>query len=80
MDGIIWVFLVLFVALVAFGVVAVTLRRRQSGVDPHLTHCSNCQTPMSLRRVSWIKSLFFLAAWECPHCGNRSRSRTGTAV
>jgi hypothetical protein len=69
MDGIIWLFLALNVALVAVGVVLAG-RRRPSGIDlPR--HCSICQTPVSMRRVSWFKSLVFLAAWQCPHCGAR---------
>jgi hypothetical protein len=54
MDGIIWLFLALTVALVAFGVVLPGRRRLPSGVDPNLSHCSSCQTPMSLRRRSLL--------------------------
>jgi hypothetical protein len=76
MDGVIWVFLALLVPLIALGTVA-GLRRRTLRVDPISGHCSNCRTPMSMRRVSWFGSLLFLPAWECVHCGNRSRSRKG---
>ena len=50
MDGVIWFFLALLVALKISGVV-VGLRRRRSGVDPMSRQCSNCRTPMSPRRV-----------------------------
>jgi hypothetical protein len=55
MDGIIWLFLALTVALVAFGVVLAG-RRRPKSVDGSRGHCSNCATPMSLRRVPFFKS------------------------
>jgi hypothetical protein len=76
MDGIIWLFLALTVALVAFGVVLLG-RRRPSGIDSP-RHCSICQTPMSLRRVPLLKSHALLGEWECPHCGSRSKSGTAT--
>jgi hypothetical protein len=50
MDGVIWFFLALLVALTITGVV-VGLRRRRSGVDPMSRQCSNCRTPMSPRRM-----------------------------
>jgi len=75
MEGIIWLFLALLVAFVALAVVLAGLRRRPLTIKQTRGRCSNCATPMSMRRVSWLKSLLFLAAWECPHCGNRSRSR-----
>jgi hypothetical protein len=78
MEGISWFFLALVVALIALGMVA-GLRRRPLGINP-ARHCSNCRTPMSMRRVSWLRPLPFFAAWECRHCGSRSRSRTGTAA
>jgi hypothetical protein len=50
MDGVIWFFLALLVALTISGVV-VGLRRRRSGVDPMSRQCSNCRTPMSPRQL-----------------------------
>jgi hypothetical protein len=81
MDGVISIFLAIVVALISLALVA-RVRRPSPEVDPP-RHCSNCETPMSLRRVSRFKSLLFLPAWQCPHCGNRSRSKkgvTGTAA
>jgi hypothetical protein len=81
MDGIIWLFLALTVALVAFGVVLLG-RRRPSGIDSP-RHCSICQTPMSLRRVPLLKSHALLGEWECPHCRTRMNKRgrvAGTAT
>jgi ribosomal protein L37AE/L43A len=75
MDGIIWLFLAFLVVLVCLGAVA-GVRRRSSEVDSP-RHCSSCETPISLRRVSWFNSLLFLPVWQCPHCGNRSRSKKG---
>jgi hypothetical protein len=77
MDGIVWLFLALTVALVAVGV-ALAGRRRPSGIDSP-RHCSTCQTPMSLRRVPLLKSHALLGEWECPHCGNRSSSQKATS-
>ena len=71
MFGIIWLFLALIVVLLALGVFVAGVRR-PSGANPRLHHCANCRTPMSMRRVSWLKSLIFLAAWECQHCGTKS--------
>jgi ribosomal protein L37AE/L43A len=69
MEGIIWLFLAQVVALAVLAVVLAALRRRPSGVDPKPRHCSNCQTPMSLRRVSIFESLMLRGIWMCPHCG-----------
>ena len=77
MDGIVGLFFALL--FVAAGLVLAGVRRRQLAADHASRHCLHCQTPISMRRPSWFKSLLFLAAWECPHCGNRRRSRTGTA-
>jgi ribosomal protein L37AE/L43A len=77
MEGVIWLFLVLLVALIAFGVVA-GLRRKRLGVDPP-RHCSSCKTPMSLRRVSLLQRLTFRGMWMCPHCGTRMRKKAGMA-
>jgi hypothetical protein len=73
MDGIVWLFLSLTVALLALGVVLVRLRREASGVDPP-RHCSSCQTPMSLRRASLFQSLTLRGTWTCPHCGTRIKT------
>jgi DNA-directed RNA polymerase subunit RPC12/RpoP len=75
MDGIIWPFLALTVALVAGGVVLAG-RRRPKSVDGSRGHCSNCATPMSLRRVPFFKSRAVLGEWVCPSCGSRIRSRS----
>jgi ribosomal protein L37AE/L43A len=77
MKDIIWLFLAL-VALLALGIVA-RLRRLPSGVDPP-RHCSSCQTPMSMRRVSIFMSLTLRGMWMCPHCGNRFKSRKTTSL
>lgn len=76
MDGLVWFFLALLVALMTIGVVA-GLRRRPLGVDPVSRHCSNCRTPMSLRRVSLLQSLTHRGMWKCPHCGARMRKKAG---
>jgi hypothetical protein len=75
MGRMFWLLLVPLMVLVG---VAIGLRRHADSTEQISKRCSNCETPMSLRRVSWFKSFLLLAAWECPHCGNRSRSRTGT--
>jgi hypothetical protein len=75
MDGIIWLVLGLTVALVAVGVVLAGRRRLSRVHSPH--HCSICQTPMSLRRVSIFHSLTFRGIWMCPHCGTRIKWRDG---
>jgi hypothetical protein len=76
MDGIIWLFLALLIVLMAVGVV-VAVPRRAPGIDPKFHHCSRCQTPMSLRRVSLFQSLTLRRVWMCPHCGNRIKSGKG---
>ena len=73
MEGIIWLFLALLVALVALAVVLAGLRRRTPKIKPD--HCPSCRTPMSLRRVSLAKSHALLGEWECPHCGSRISKR-----
>jgi DNA-directed RNA polymerase subunit RPC12/RpoP len=75
MDGIIWLFLVLIVALVALGAVLVGLRRRVPSVEDNPGHCSICETPMSLRRVSLFRLFILLGQWVCPHCGSKIKSR-----
>jgi uncharacterized Zn-finger protein len=74
MDGIIWLFLALIVALVALGVVLAGLRRRPPSVEGNPGHCSSCETPMSLRRVPLLQSHALLGEWVCPHCSNRFKS------
>jgi len=76
MDGIIWLFLALLIVLMAVGVV-VAVPRRPAGINPKSRHCSRCQTPMSLRRVSLFQSLTLRSVWMCPHCGNRIKSGKG---
>ena len=72
MEGTIWLFLALVVALVALGVVLAGLRRRTPQIKTD--HCSLCATPMSLRPVPLLKSRAFWREWECPHCRNRFKS------
>jgi len=81
MDGIIWLFSALIVALVALGVVLAGLRRRPSEVN-NSSHCPNCETPMSLRRVSLFRSRTLMGQWVCPHCGKfkSGKRATGTAA
>jgi hypothetical protein len=69
MDGIIWLFLALIVALSSLGVVLVGIRRRPPKIK--LDHCPSCRTPISLRRVSFFRSHMLLGEWVCPHCGTR---------
>jgi ribosomal protein L37AE/L43A len=80
MDGIIWLFLALIVALVALGAVLAGLRRLQPQIKTD--HCPSCRTPMSLRRVPLAMSHALLGEWKCPHCGSRisKRGRAGTAT
>jgi PHP family Zn ribbon phosphoesterase len=72
MEDIVWLFLALIVALVALGAVLTGLLRRAPQIKTD--HCPSCRTPMSLRRVSLLKSHAILGEWECPHCGNRIKS------
>jgi ribosomal protein L37AE/L43A len=74
MEGFIWLFLALIVALVALGAVLAGLRRRPRSVEQIPGRCTSCETPMSLRRVSIFRSHMLLGAWECPHCGDRIKS------
>jgi hypothetical protein len=69
MDGIIWLFLALILALVSLGVVLAGIRRRPPKIK--LDHCSSCRTPISPRRVSFFRSHMLLGEWLCPHCGTR---------
>ena len=71
MDGIVRLVSALTLAVVVLAMVLVVLRRRPSGPDPQLRHCSNCRTPMSLRRVSLFESFTLRRTWICPHCGTR---------
>jgi hypothetical protein len=74
MDRIIWLSLALIVALVAFGIVAGTLRGRV-GVDQTPRRCPHCETPMSMRRVPLAQALTFRGVWMRPHCGTRLKRR-----
>ena len=82
MEGIIWLFLALIVALIALGVVLAGLRERPPGINQKSGHCPSCRTPMSLRRVSIFESPTLRSQWRCPHCGTRmdksGRSVSGT--
>jgi DNA-directed RNA polymerase subunit RPC12/RpoP len=83
MEGIIWLFLALIIALVALGAVLTGLRRRPLMIKQTPGRCSNCATPISMRRVSIFESPTLRGMWMCPHCGNRIKSRkgvTGTAT
>jgi hypothetical protein len=80
MDRMVWLFLAEVVALAALALVLTGMRQWRLRTDQRSRHCPHCDTPMSMRRISLLKSLLFLVAWECPHCGSRSRSRTGTAA
>ena len=75
MEGVIWLFLALLLALICLGVVVAGLRRRAPSVSLTPGHCSNCKTPMSLRRVSVLQSHALLGEWMCPHCGTRMDKR-----
>jgi hypothetical protein len=82
MEGIIWLFLALIVALVALGVVLAGLGRGPPQTNQKSGHCPSCRTPMSLRRVSIFESPTLRSQWLCPHCGSRmdksGRSVSGT--
>jgi ribosomal protein L37AE/L43A len=71
MEGVIWLFLALILALICLGVVFAALRRRPPAVSNDPGHCSKCKTPMSLRRIPLARSHALLGEWECPHCGTR---------
>jgi DNA-directed RNA polymerase subunit RPC12/RpoP len=79
MEGTIWLFLALPVALVALGAVLAGIRRRPPSVEDNPGHCSSCETPMSLRRVSIFESLTLRGVWRCPHCGTRMRRKARVA-
>ena len=72
MDGVIWFFLALLVALTISGVV-VGLRRRRSGVDPMSRQCSNCRTPMSPRRVIFFVGRAVRASMPSPGAASQRR-------
>jgi hypothetical protein len=77
MEGIVWLFPALI--LVAVCVLLAGLRRRPPAIEQNSTRCTNCETPMSLRRVSLFQSLTFRGKWMCPHCGTRMRRRARIA-
>jgi hypothetical protein len=70
MEGVIWLLLALILALICLGVVVAGLHRPPS-VNQNPGDCSNCKTPMSLRRVSLLESHALLGEWVCPHCRTR---------
>jgi ribosomal protein L37AE/L43A len=74
MDGIIWLFIAKVMALVVLGVVIVGLRRGRFAVQKS-SHCPNCQSPMSMRRVSILRSFTLMGGWVCPHCGTKLHRR-----
>jgi rubredoxin len=78
MDGVIWLCLALTVAFVTVGAVVAGGRRRLFGLKKS-SHCPNCETPMSLRRVSIVEALTLRGMWVCPHCGTRMRKRGNLA-
>jgi hypothetical protein len=71
MDGSIWLALALI--LVAVGCALAGVRQRPPEVEK-ASGCANCETPMSLRRVSIFISFPTLSAWACPHCGLRKHA------
>lgn len=81
MEGIVWLFLALIVALIAVGLTGI--RRRPPSIEQNLGRCSSHETPMSLRRVPLTKSHAPLGEWICPHCNTRmdkrGKSVSGTA-
>jgi hypothetical protein len=76
MEGTIWLFLALIVALFALGALLADVRRRAPTIKQNPGQCSNCETPMSLRRVPIFQSPSFKGEWMCPHCGARTGART----
>jgi hypothetical protein len=82
MEDTIWLFLALVVAIVALAVVLAGLRRPPR-INRNSGHCPRCRTPISLRRVSALKSHALLGEWVCPHCKTRmdkfGNSVSGTA-
>jgi hypothetical protein len=77
MEDTIWLFLALIVALVALGALLTDVRRRAPTIKQNPGQCSNCETPMSMRRVPIFQSPSFKGQWMCPHCGNRTKSGKG---
>jgi len=71
MAGIIWLYLVPIVIVVALGALLARARRHRLANDKKPDRCSSCATPMSLRRVPIFRSHVLLGAWMCPHCGTR---------
>jgi DNA-directed RNA polymerase subunit RPC12/RpoP len=71
MEGVIWLFPALVLALICLAVVLAGIRPRPPSVSQSPGQCSNCETPMSLRRVSVLESHALLGEWVCPHCGMR---------
>jgi hypothetical protein len=83
MFGIIWLFLPLIVVLLALCVVVAGVSRRPLPIEQGSRRCSNCATPMSMRRVSIIQSLIFKGRWTCLRCGvrmSKARKAGGAAT
>jgi ribosomal protein L37AE/L43A len=83
MEGVAWLYLASIVVFFALGALLVSARRRRLAVILKPDRCSNCETPMSLRRVSIFESPTLRGMWICPHCGARMtkpgrRTRTAT--
>jgi uncharacterized protein with PIN domain len=75
MDGMFWSFLATAVALLLLAFAFMS--RRQSEVGPKARRCSNCRTPISMRRVSITIAFPHSGWWKCAHCGSQIKSRRG---
>jgi hypothetical protein len=71
MEDIVWFLIVSILALIALAILLSSIRRRPQSLHQNAGRCPECETPMSLRRVSPLKSHALLGEWECPHCGAR---------
>jgi hypothetical protein len=72
----IWTYLIPIIVIVALGT-ALRARRRPPTIKENPGGCSNCATPMSLRRISIFESPPFKVQWMCPHCRRVSNSGRG---
>jgi len=79
MEDFVWLFLTVLVALVAFAVVAAGRHGRVRSLEQNPKRCSNCETPVSLRRVPFLRSHMLRREWVCPHCGTRMNRRGSVA-
>jgi hypothetical protein len=75
MQGI-FPYLVPIVTIVVLGAFALN-RRHPPATDMTHGNCTNCETPMSMRRVSILELLTLRGVWMCPHCGARLYKRRG---